>query len=83
MMTTAKTKDANALVTDLEAFGPHRVGDGPQRPSLSPPRDHFEDSLLLGLMRGELAALAARQSDLRRGFLCNSRLIMRRFLVEA
>jgi hypothetical protein len=46
-------------VTDLEALDPHRLGDGPQRLSLSPQGRHLTDGRLLGLVRRELAVLAA------------------------
>jgi hypothetical protein len=36
----------------------HRRGDGPQRLSLRPQRDHFADRLLLGLMRDQRAVVA-------------------------
>jgi DNA invertase Pin-like site-specific DNA recombinase len=46
-------------VTDLEALGLHRLGDGPQRLSLSPQSRHLTDSRLLGLVWRELAMLTA------------------------
>ena len=49
----------HALMADLMAFRLHRLGDGPQRLSLRPQRDHFADGLLLGLMRDQLAVVAA------------------------
>src|ERR1700688_3513968 len=48
----------HALMTDAM----HRVSDGPQRLSLAPERDHFADRLLLGLMRDELAVVAAPET---------------------
>ena len=39
----------------------HRITDCPERPSLSPQRDHFSDGLLLGLVRDEFAVVAASE----------------------
>ena len=50
-------------MADLMAFRLHGLGDGPQRLSLSPQRDHFADRLLLGLMRDELAVVAAPEPE--------------------
>jgi hypothetical protein len=41
----------------------HRVSDGPQRLSLRPERDDFANSLLLGLIRDEIAVLAAPETE--------------------
>jgi hypothetical protein len=41
----------------------HRVGDGSQRLSLRPQRDHFADRLLLGFMRDELAGVAEPEPE--------------------
>ena len=46
-------------MADLEALGLHRLGDGPQRLSLSPQSRHLADGRLLGLVRRELAVLTA------------------------
>ena len=49
----------DALNAEPVALGGHSGDDGPQRSFLSPQRDHFPDSLLLGLMRDKLAVVAA------------------------
>ena len=38
-------------------------GDGPERPSLRPQCDHFANCLLLGLVRDELAIVAAPEPE--------------------
>ena len=47
-------------MAELMAFRRHRVSDGPQRLSLRPERDDLANSLLLGLMRDEIAVVAPR-----------------------
>ena len=50
-------------MADSVALRLHRVCNDPQRLSLRPQRDHFSDGLLLGLMRDELAGLAATEPE--------------------
>src|ERR1700733_10748592 len=53
----------HALMAELMAFRLSGGGDGPQRLSLSAQSDHFADRLLLGLMRHELAVVAAPEPE--------------------
>jgi hypothetical protein len=50
-------------MAELMAFRRHRVSDGPQRLSLRPERDDLANSLLLGIMRDEIAVLAAPETE--------------------
>jgi transcriptional regulator with XRE-family HTH domain len=50
-------------MADPVTFRLHRLGDRPQRLSLTAQSDHFADRLLLGLMRHELAVVAAPEPE--------------------
>jgi hypothetical protein len=50
-------------MTELVAFRRHGLGDGPERPPLSPQRDDFPNGFLLGVMREKLAGVAATEPE--------------------
>jgi hypothetical protein len=50
-------------VADVVAFGLQGLGDGPERFSLNPQGDNLANSLLLGLIRDEISALAAPETE--------------------
>jgi hypothetical protein len=50
-------------MADWVAFRPHAISNSSERLSLCPQCDHLSDSILLGLMRDELAIVTATEAE--------------------